>query len=254
MAGKGRKKKKCSYPRGKKFYVSLAGLIIILFLVVWTGVRIKSGLNRGPGFFRIKNIELTPFEKASLRRDMEHSLKGNSIFSVDLDKLRNKMLSVYPEFRDVRVYKQFPDTIKVVLEKRRPFFQIKCAEYYVIDRQFRLMSIKNKVTEDLPVVDGRSLDVDLSPDGTVKEFRFKEAGNLLMALDEFEKFSPKLILAETHDNIAFFIDDTKIIIGSNDFEKKLKVLNSLAEGQLHYDFSSLKYIDLRYSKVYIGKR
>ena len=44
----------------------------------------------------------------------------------------------------------------------------------------------------------------------------------------------------------------KIIIGDSDFKKKIGVLKNLIENKLVDKMNLVKYIDLRYKKVYVG--
>lgn len=52
--------------------------------------------------------------------------------------------------------------------------------------------------------------------------------------------------------LYFVVEDTKIIVGKDSFGRKLSILDELYEKTLKSDFSSVKYIDLRHKKAYVG--
>jgi len=72
------------------------------------------------------------------------------------------------------------------------------------------------------------------------------------------KFSIREINASSPLSISFLLGKVNVIIGDDDFDKKLHVLDKFLEKKFHYNISSLRYIDLRYcsegNNIYLGYR
>jgi cell division septal protein FtsQ len=49
-------------------------------------------------------------------------------------------------------------------------------------------------------------------------------------------------------------EEIKVIIGEDDFKSKVSLLKEVVNSKLKDKLSSVKYIDLRYKKVYVGFR
>jgi hypothetical protein len=90
---------------------------------------------------------------------------------------------------------------------------------------------------------------------------------LLIEALEGQKFPVKSIDVANLQDICFFIDrgnfvrdldnntsaeDIKIVIGNNNFKGKIELLKDIINRELKDKMSSVKYIDLRYKKIYVG--
>lgn len=112
---------------------------------------------RGSGLFVLRHIEIQPGE--TLRRDVVLDLlrqkglvEGGSLFACDINAWRAYLVERGPMIRDVKVSRQLPDRMKVVIIERQPLARIEGqrlgvdGEGYVFPRQIGI--------EQLPVLTG----------------------------------------------------------------------------------------------------
>ncbi|MEM7816671.1 MAG: cell division protein FtsQ/DivIB, partial [Candidatus Aenigmatarchaeota archaeon] len=89
----------------------------------------------------------------------------------------------------------------------------------------------------------------------VNDSRLELAFNLIENISKkkfFEQFKIKLINVTVPSSTYIVIDNTEIIIGNNNIGQKLEILERILEEKLNRDISLVKYIDLRYRRVYLG--
>jgi hypothetical protein len=89
----------------------------------------------------------------------------------------------------------------------------------------------------------------------IKELRLTLAFKLINELREHKflgRFFIKTINVTFPDACYFTINNTHIIIGSDDFRRKLYILEKLLNEKLNGSIFSVEYIDLRHKKAYVG--
>ncbi|MCD6583813.1 MAG: hypothetical protein J7K71_03920, partial [Candidatus Omnitrophica bacterium] len=137
---------------------------------------------------------------------------------------------------------------------RVPFFQVKCGDtFYTVDNQFRIITKEGVASKSLIIVDIGSCSSKLAEGEAIQDQRVRKAGELIKILKHF-KFKANAIIAKDLESLSFICNDTKIVLGSSEFQKKLKLLTLLLKDRFNNTLSSLRYIDLRYDKVFIKKR
>ena len=251
MAKRGRPRKQRPVPK-KYFFIFF--FISIFILVFFTGISVPLEWPRWV-FFRITHVDTGEGGVGDkLKKDIFREVKTASLVSFDIQALRKKLIKNHPEVKNLKITKKFPFTLKIDVEERVPFFQLKNDAYFIVGKDFRVINKQRYPQEGLVVVEVGDSRGGIEKGGYLEDSRVDKAGALIETLSKFDDFSPDVILAHSVDSITFITSDMKVILGDGDFERKLKILDSLMTEKFNNDFSRLLYVDLRYNKVYIGKK
>ncbi len=204
-----------------------------------------------------------------LNKSLEKKIRGESLFSIDIKEISFSILKEHPEYKQVYTIKRFPNTLAIEVIKRDPLAQLKGRRYYLIDNDAVIISdgysneVKNLITIETEPgretfrrgyeVKDSSLRYALDLIGTLKSSNFiddfkvnrinstsREAIYLMVDKESFSPYGDK-------PN-----EDIKVIIGEDNFLKKINIFKELLEEKLQGKISLVKYIDLRYKKVYVG--
>ncbi len=243
-----------------KRFLSKKVWIYILAITVFTGaiLWVRSFFYKGERIkevrpFQVKEVKVKPQENRFLKH-IERLVKGKSLLFLNLEMVRQHLLNSYPQIKEVKIVKKFPHLLLFEIETRVPFFQIKCGStFYTVDNQFRIIAKEDIVSKSLIIVDIGSCPSGSEEGEVIQDQRVRRAGELIKILKNF-KFKANAIIAKDLESLSFICNDTKIILGSSDFQKKLKLLTLLLKDRFNNTLSSLRYIDLRYDKVFIKKR
>ena len=250
MARRGRPRKQRPVPK-KYFFLFFS--VSIFILVLFTSISVPLHRPRWI-FFKITNVDTSDEISDRLKRKIVQEVKNASLLSFDIQAFREKLIKTNPKIKQIKITKNFPCTLKIDIEERVPFFQLKNDAYFIVGKDFKVMAKQEAPQEKLVVVETEDDRQSIKKGGYLEDERLNRAGSLIDTLTKFDKFSPDVIMAHSLDSISFMTSDTKVILGDGDFERKLKILNSLMEEKFNNDFSRLLYVDLRYNKVYIGKK
>lgn len=225
----------------------------IALLVLFTSITIPHKASP-PTFFAITHVDTGPTMSESLKKDIMRMVKGVPLFSFDIQSARRKLMDAHLEVKELNIIKKFPATLKIEIQKRTPLFQLKDKAYFIVGEDFKVIDTQSYPQENLVIVEAGSINRNIKKGITLRDARIIKAGKLIVTLNKFDNFAPEIILAHNEESISFITHDTTIILGDGDFERKLNILNSLLREKFNNDFSRLRYVDLRYSKVYIGKK
>ncbi len=202
---------------------------------------------------------------------LKQKIKGESLFSLDIDEISSRLIKEYPEYKGIYVLRQFPSSLVIRAQKRRPFAQLKGKRYYLIDKE--AMVISNGLRESQPgiiPIEISDYDSFLMKGKIIDDKRLGYAFELMKALrrQDFLSLSAiELINATQPDALYFMVSgesfgadsswrrkDIKVIIGKDEFNRKLEHLKEVISQRIQDKISSVEYIDLRYKKVYVGFR
>jgi len=209
-------------------------------------------------YFKIDKID----SNIELERSLNKTIKGKSIFNLDIENIYKKLRDKHPEFKKIEIQKVFPSTLKIKIVKREPFAQIKKDGFYLIDEEYMVLNrtIHNSY-EDLLIIELGDYPGSIREGKFMRDKRLTLACRLIRELKNnqlMDKFEIKNINASSISSISFFINDVNIIVGGGDYRKKLFLLNNLLENKFDNDISMLSYIDLRYASssenIYIGNK
>ena len=254
-----KKRNRKSNSIGKKKRITPLGIGKIFFVFLVTGALLFFSFKLfSSSLFKIENIEAN----IDIDKDIKKEIKGKSIFHVDTEMIRGKLLRRHRGIKEVYVRKVFPSFIKIYAEKRIPFAQIKKDGFYLLDKERVLLKRRLKSPyPDAFIIEIDDYDSSLEEGRIVKDKRIELAYSLIDELNKsglLEKYKISTINATLPYSISFFIDNVNIIMGEGDFKRKLFLLKRLLENRYNNKVDSLRYIDLRYAtsddNIYVGNR
>ena len=223
------------------------GLLLVVAALFYTGTVIYRA-----GFFKISevrsNVNLEPFVK--------NYIKGKSLISLDIKKVYRTIVKMHPEYKDVKIIKEFPSSLRVDISLRRPVVQLHTTNFYLLDKDGVVVSMSesNRFPQGM-VIEMENSNVVFQIGMPIKEQRLALAFKLMNELKEqkfLSKFSIRTINVTFPDACYFTINNTHVIIGSDDFKRKLYILENLLNEKLNGNIFSVEYIDLRHKKAYVG--
>ncbi len=231
----------------------LIGLVLVVLIGAAAGYAFKQIFLFS--FFTVKEVTVRGDDvHAGIRAVIADKVLGKSLLSVNAADIRKSVMDRYPRLQELTILKEFPDRINATFILSRPFLQIKGDRYYILNEELKVIGTERAPVPELIVVETDTLTADVGRGSEVSDERIRKSAELIRELEDSELFMPTTVLAHRTDTISFFTHGTKVILGSDGFAKKIKILETLMNKNYNNDFSTLRYIDLRYSKVYIGKR
>lgn len=222
-------------------------VILVVAALFYTGAVIYKA-----GFFKISevksNVNLEPFIK--------NYIKGKSLISLDMRKVYKTIVKMHPEYKDVKIIKEFPSSLRVDVYLRRPVVQLHTTNFYLLDKDGVVISMSesNRFPQST-LIEMENSNVIFGVGAPIKEQRLALAFKLMNELKEqkfLSKFSVRTINVTFPDACYFTINNTHVIIGSDDFKRKLYILENILNEKLNGNIFSVEYIDLRHKKAYVG--
>jgi cell division septal protein FtsQ len=206
-----------------------------------------------PSFFIIENVEVN--EK--IEEDLKEKIKGKSLLTINLQEIRKSILKDHPEYKDVFILKKFPFTLKIEIVKRTPFAQWKAKEYFLLDEEGRIIyGPSNKPFFNFIPIEINDYKRSLRKGKKIKDKRLFCAFALIKEIKKrefFNRFPITLVNPTKLSSFYFIMKGIKIILGEGDLTKKIDLLETLLRREeLKGNLARIKYIDLRYDKVYLG--
>ncbi|MFH1856254.1 MAG: cell division protein FtsQ/DivIB [Candidatus Omnitrophota bacterium] len=231
--------------------------IIVLIAVFW-GVKSMALAIVGSDVFKLRDCYVKG-ETISLsgKEALDYCVfsLGANILQLDLETLRDRIYSAHPELREVRIKKNYPDTINVVVAQRLPFARIDVGDIFTADEEGFILDKNNgNDLADLPVINGMSR-WGLQKGVFTKSSEFKQAVGIIKLLNSAgltSSYKIKKINVSDLGNVSFYIDeDVEIKLGKDDFEEKIKKMKSRL---INLDLSRVKYVDLRFKDLIVGPK
>lgn len=214
--------------------------------------------------FRVKEIKTN----VALDKRLLESVKGKSLFTLDLQKVYSQICKYYPEYKEVSVLREFPSGLRIDVRLRKPFAQLKAREFFAVDREGYVITCgqEEKIPDLIPIDIGGNNN-SFKKNMSVVDEKLEDVFKLIEVLETegfLDKFAVNSLDASSLEAMYFLIsekgvnqdikvsNEIKVIIGDGDFERKLYVFNNLLKEQLSGGLSAVQYVDLRYKKVYLG--
>ena len=196
-------------------------------------------------------------------------IRGQSLFVIDIKAISIDILDRHPEFKKVSIMKKFPASLIIEAERRELFAQIKGKKFYPIDRDLIVLTNGQlKPYEDLIPIEASNYEQYYIMGDKIINEKVRCSADLVTALNDeefFNDFKIKSINSSSLQALYFILElnildenknyskkDIKVIVGDGVFKDKLGLLNNLIQVDLKEKLSLVKYIDLRYKKVYVG--
>jgi hypothetical protein len=248
-----------------KFFIWILVVFLAIGIILLGGYRIYRA-----DFFRIgeKNLQ----SNIDISKNFINKIKGKSIFNLNLDKLYVYLMQKYPEYKEIKIIKKFPNFIKVEMEEREPIAQIRAKNFYLIDQEGVIISQgQDNPREGLPVITDLSFDQYLAKGRNIYNENVKTAFKLINiikdeglleainSLDTDYQFELEDINVSSPETIYFYLKNKKyyqkkikVILNQKDLKEKVSLLKRLAGQKLKDKLSLIRYIDFRFQKVAVG--
>jgi cell division septal protein FtsQ len=234
--------------------------VFILFLVICAGIGYKVYTL---DIFKVSGSNI--HSNIKLNHDFRRKIEGETLFALDVQELASFLLSEHPEYKTVRISKKFPDALLVQIQPRQAFAQIKGIRFYPVDRDAVVLSDgASDPYEGLILVTLKTQNDFFRKGSSVGDEGLLLAFDLIDTLRReglLELFGVELVNSAQRQALYFLISEKdsgesagaiKVIIGAGELDKKIKLFKNLIEEKLADKMDLVKYIDLRYKKVYVG--
>ena len=232
-----------------KFPFKLVIVVILLSILIYYSFTAAKKVLFDSDFFQIKEIDSN-----NRLLDLTY-LKGQNIFTLDLEKLSRDLFVSFPNYRKIRIARQLPATIKVDFVAREVIGYVKLYRYFAVDEEKVLFYPENnQLDPDLAEIEGLETKIFGPKSGQMVNLdELKIAINLIKNYNnirELREFKMKRIIASDINNLSFFIEgNIQVKIGAK-LRNKLKILRSLLL-QSRSELSKIRYIDLRFREPVI---
>jgi len=259
---KKKKNKKKEISDESKSVIKKSVIIIILsatlvFLIVLGVSQIFSYITNWE-YFSLKRIEIRgenlSTNEAARYCDVE--LPKNTI-SLNLDYLANHIKNIHPDLKQVKIERKLPDTLIVVINRRKPVVQTEVhGEYYLVDSECFIICKLSLRENGLPVVNGlRKSEISDTKNGICLSEKLRKAIDLFRTYKSIiseNKYKIESVDVSNSKNYVLFISNgLEIRFGRDAFESKMRNLLLLL-GEMNVPDDS--YIDLRFKNVTVAPR
>jgi len=241
-------KRKKSILKNRFFWIGVLFLIIITLVCYFLFFH---------SFFQIANIEISGNEK--LKTEQIESLieKNQNIFLFNIDKNKKKILENFPEITELLLEKNFPRSIKIQVEERKPV-AVFCQneDYFFIDKK----GIVYEKTESDTMLKVRNLTLNkelkigdrVLTENQLNQIIYTERNlkqDLEIQIESAEIVSEQRLNINTFEGWQIYFNSQK----SPDWQ--LTELGLILEKKIPLEKrEQLEYIDLRFDKIYYKYR
>jgi cell division septal protein FtsQ len=229
----------------------------ILILLIFGGIFYLIGFS---SFFQIKEIKISDNQKVSaenLRNVIESQIIRNflffstkSIFLADFPKIKVKISETFPQIAQINFKREFPDTLTVTVEERKPIAVFNQEDlYFFLDKEGiifentladgQLIKIKKAVKDKELKLGDRVLEKELL--STILEIESKLENNLKVPIEEVLVVSDERINLKTSEGWEIYFNP------KGDVEWQLTKLRVVLEEEIPPERrKDLEYIELRF--------
>ncbi len=232
------------------FPIRLISVIIIIFLGILFIIGFCLKFLKTSDCFKIKEIIFNGESVVELSY-----LRGENIFNIDLARESQYLAQHYPNYRQIRLVKIFPNRIFIDFIKRKPVAAIKLYRYFYVDKDAVIFDTAEQLEDqDLPVILGLETKIFGPKKGS--RYNIKE---LTVALDIIRElranrflrgYKIKKINVANLSNASFTIEELEIKLDAYNIKEKFTILAGLLNQEKN-DLNNIKYIDLRFKEPVI---
>jgi cell division septal protein FtsQ len=237
-------------------YVIFAGILFLLF---------KGAQNFlfYSGYFDIKEIKIAGQGPVQIRPSILKELgsrKNTNIFMQDIKECEYAIERLYPELKNIVVYRELPDTLLVSYEARKPLCQVSSGYYYLVCDDGMIISPPQASKQPgLVVVTGISIPYrkTFTRDPGIQK-QLQRAVEIIKDMDESYNLSGEHRIAEIYiydtENPALLLEDrTRIELGRHRFKDKSDDIKKVIN-ELEHKNRKAKVIDLRFEDIVVVPR
>ena len=243
----------------KQFYKSIISMIAFLFFVI--GIfTLSINWSNFKKIYDIDEINIygTSFFDKSIIEEKSDVLKSYNIFDRELENYKNEMLK-FDHIIDCKISRKFPSTVDITIYEREPIALISSNELIILDSEGVCLPVEY-CDLSLPILSNFKSNPELYPKGS------KTASTNVLSSVYLMKFT-KDNFSIIYDNISEFVFNeeseyeiilkngkTRIFLGSQNLQKKIKYLESFQETiKEKKNITDFRYIDLRFNNQVIVK-
>ncbi|MCF7873911.1 MAG: cell division protein FtsQ/DivIB [Candidatus Omnitrophica bacterium] len=248
-----------------KFFIGAFIFFLVAGVFLLIGYQIYTA-----DFFEISKRNLK--SNLNINKNIISKIEGKSIFELDLNKLHSYLIRQYPEYKEIKILKKFPNFIEIQIEKRKPIAQIRAKNFYLVDRDGVVVSQgKSNYFEGFPIITDSSFRQYLPKGKNVYSRELTAAFRLIQvikdenllelinSLDSDYQFKLKDINISSPETIYFYLTNQKyyqkrikVILNRQELKEKISLLKELIKQKLKDKLSLIRYIDFRFQKVAVG--
>ena len=234
---------------------------IIVFLVFLTGIfTLSFNWSNFKKIYDIDEINIygTNFFDQSIIKEKSDVLKSFNIFDRELENYKNELLK-FDHIIDCKISRKFPSTIDITIFEREPVALINSDELIILDSEGVCLPVEY-CDLSLPILSNFKSNPELYPKGS------KTVSTNVLSSVSLMKFT-KDHFSTIYDNISEFVFNedseyeiilkngkTRILLGSQNLQKKIKYLESFQETlKEEKNITDFRYIDLRFNNQIIVK-
>ena len=231
--------------------------LVLFSLIIFSSVTIFKYITNW-NYFSLEHIEVRgenlSTNEAARYCDVE--LPQNTI-SLDVDILANHIKNIHPDLKQVKIERKLPDTLIVVINRRKPVAQAEVhGEYYLVDSECFIICKLSLRENGLPVVNGlRKSEISDTKNGICLSEKLRKAIDLFRTYKSIiseNKYKIESVDASNSKNYVLFISNgLEIRFGRDAFESKMRNLLLLLGETNILDNS---YIDLRFKDILVAPR
>lgn len=235
-------------------YTGLMLTIMTISLIVFLSLKWNEVKNNSPILLKVtgdnnfNNEDIVAFD---------FSDKSN-LFKINLKTFKENIESK-PHIKDSKIFRSFPSKIEIILVERNPIAVILSDNFLIIDSDnISLPYVNFDLT--LPVLTNFKDDSDLFVFG--EEVQSPSIKTAVRILDQLYKehsdiyFSISEVSFNENEEFDIILKNgkTRILLGKNDFDLRIKKLNSFKKNIEKYDtLENYKSVDLRYKNQVVVK-
>ncbi len=233
-----------------------AGAAIAIFL----GYRLNFYLFESPSF-RVAKVEvfgLNPEQKRALLQSAKLDCldkQNYNLFRLRADCLRKQIESM-PQIRQARIFKEYPNTLRIAAQPRKPVIIISAGRLFLADSEgmvIERLSADKRTEYLLPVLTGLP-ENNIKSGAVIKSDVFFKALDLQSTIAKqcerlYEQMS-ELNINPRDEIIAIFKGGTEIRFGRKDVLERLPELEAFLSqyASSSKELSKFKYVDMRFQK------
>ncbi len=235
-------------------YTELMLTIMTISLIVFLSLKWNEVKNNSPILLKVtgdnnfNNEDIIAFDFGD----------NSNLFKINLKTFKENIESK-PHIKDSKIFRSFPSKIEIILVERNPIAVILSDNFLIIDSDnISLPYVNFDLT--LPVLTNFKDDSDLFVFGEeVQSPSIKTAVRILDQLyKEYSDIYFSISEVSFNENEEFDIilknGKTRILLGKNDFDLRIKKLNSFKKNIEKYDtLENYKSVDLRYKNQVVVK-
>ena len=248
------KKRKLQVPLPALKIISVALLALTLG---WGAYQQMSNIFTKTSYFKVKDILVDPGLEFINKHDLER-LKGINIFSINLPEVQRKLDYKYPQIKDLKVARRFPNQIFIAAKKREPFAQTNWQRRTLtVDEYGVILSMVSQPDKRLPFIEGIQPKEKVALGLPLNDDESKAALEVIKKFKKNQDLSRYNIAQINVTDLSrincFLSNNLSVIVDTRGLEDKMGMLSLvLTSGQLKID--QVNYLDLRFKEPVIGKK